>query len=160
MMWTMLQMHLVINSGIKCLTWVIYQNKATKWLRMNLFVHRKIYLHKSPSLLNCRFFFFNSIDVLRWGYSGGDVSQEEAYQTNVQWTSDIRSRENVWADKVLGRAWESETGLFSGHDGVTSQGKEMAGDVYSETVAVLWAGLQLGGEVAWKCSWFLLFCVD
>lgn len=65
-----------------------------------------------------------SADALRRGSSGGDVGQEEAHQTNFQWASDICSGENLRADKVLGRTWESEAGLFSGHDRVTSQGKQ------------------------------------
>ena len=62
--------------------------------------------------------------ALRRCSSGGDVRQEETHQADIQRTSDLRSGENIRADKIPGRARESTAGLLSGHDGVPGQGKD------------------------------------
>lgn len=62
--------------------------------------------------------------ALRRCSSGGDVRQEETHQANIQRTSDLRSGENIRADKISGRAGESTAGLLSGHDWVPGQGED------------------------------------
>lgn len=160
-MWTVVQVQLTINSYIKSFIMTCHNN-VTKWWIV-LFAGKKYFIScffLMYTVLQDNISIYHSVGALRWGSSGGDVCQEEAHQTYFQWASDICSRENVWADKVLGRAWASKTGLFSGNDGVPGQGKPRDTMATIKTVTILLICMMwyMTNKVTSKCSCVRAFC--
>lgn len=55
--------------------------------------------------------------------AAGQGRQEEAHASDVQRSADIRSRENIRTDQVLGGTGARQAGVRPRHDRVTSEGE-------------------------------------